>query len=175
MIIAYKYPKRYFIIVAAAVVSILFLIFVYPRLFKQPKFNDSYLFDENSQFEFSYSGIWRGCNVIIQPTKLSNPSSIDIIRGRLEGTFSPWIPSLRDILHEESYFHTLNFDECFAAINSEYPNTNIESLIFDGAQNAFLRVGGLTEFSVPLSHANTILIFAPLNGKQKIILLKGGN
>jgi hypothetical protein len=175
VVVTPRYSRIYLALAVTVVVSVLFLTLIYPRSFKSPDFNDFSFSGEMSKTEFEYSGFWSGCSVLVQSTEFSEPSSINSIGGILETRFSPWIPSLSGILHQEAYFHTLDFEECFEAVNSEYPNTNIEKIIFEGAPNTFLRVGGLTEFSVPLSHANTLLVFTPLDKQQKIVLLRGVN
>ncbi|WP_139267124.1 hypothetical protein [Celeribacter indicus] len=93
----------------------------------------------------------------------------------LESKFSPWISSLEGVFYQEAYFYTLNFDECYRAFDERYPSTDMIEQLFGGVPGTELRVGGITEFSKPLSHADTLIIFTTIDQQRKLILLRGGD
>lgn len=151
-------------------------IFIYPQPFKQPYLHQfSPRFLQSSDPEFSYVGLFQGCKIEIHPTEVGDPISLGALPSKLETRFSPWISSLDGILYPEAYFHTLKFNECYRATLKEYPGIDLRAIVFNGNAETMLRIGGITEYTVPLSHANTLLIFTRINGQHKFIILKGGN
>jgi hypothetical protein len=169
------YKRKPLIAVTLGGLIILFFVFVYPRPFKQPDlrhFSRAVL--QNSDLDFSYVGFWNGCEIEVHPTEITEASSFGLLPPELEARFSPWISSLDGILYQEAYFYTLDFNECYRAFVQEYQSIDLRSIVFNGASDTMLRVGGIAEYSVPLSHANTLLIFTLISGQQKLIILKGG-
>lgn len=172
----HRFTKLY-IALATLVGAFLFLFLaVYPRPFKQPKLSE-FLLDGpiSGELEFSHVGLWRGCELSMKSTDFTEASSINVIPAKLEGKFSPWLPSLKGVLYQEAYFHTLDFSECFEAFRDEFPKLDLEAMVFEGNSETLIRVGGVSKFSVPLSHANTLVIFTRIDEQNKVILLKGGD
>ncbi len=157
------------------VMILLFFIVFYPRPLKAPDFSNLLIPGmQKTQPEFSHAGLWSGCELSVYPTSATKVTSVNFLREDVEELFSPWLRSLERVLYEEAYFKTLKFEECFDALEKRYPDTDFEEDVHTGSENTFLRIGGLKEFSVPMSHADTLLIFSVVNDQPKIVLLRGG-
>lgn len=166
-------PKLLAALILVGLITI-FFVFIYPRPFKQPDLSQfSLWFLQNSDPDFSYIGFFHGCEIEVHPAGIRE-SSIEALPSKLESRFSPWIPSLDGILSQEAYFYTLDFNECYRAFQEKYQGIDLRSIVFNGDPETMLRVGGMTKYSVPLSHANTLLIFTLIDGQEKFIILKGG-
>lgn len=153
----------------------LFSVVIYPRPFKQTDLSDlSIPLSRVSEPEFSYVGFWHGCQIEVYPLEGDTVPPLGSLPSNLESKFSPWISSLEGVLHQEAYFYTLDFDECYVAFNEKYPGEDMKDQLFGSATETELRVGGITEFLEPLSHANSLIILTIINQREKLILLRGG-
>lgn len=153
-----------------------FLVAIYPRPFKRTDL--SYLSTpllQTSNPDFSYVGFWHGCQIEVHSYAGDTDPPLGSLPPDLESKFSPWISSLEGVFHQEAYFYTLNFDECYAAFNERYPGTDMSEKLFGDVPGTELRVGGITEFSEPFSHANSLIIFTTIDHQRKLILLRGGD
>ena len=169
--------KKYRIYLTLFVVLLAyFLVAIYPRPFKRADL--SYLSTpllQTSNPDFSYVGFWYGCQIEVHSHAGDTAPPLGSLTPNLESKFSPWISSLEGVFYQDAYFYTLNFDECYTALNERYPGTNMSEQLFGGVPGTELRVGGMAEFSEPLSHANSLIIFTTIDQQRKLILVRGGD
>ncbi|KZL22716.1 hypothetical protein PsAD37_03275 [Pseudovibrio sp. Ad37] len=169
------------VFVVCIIVMIIFIIFVYPRPFK--KSDLEYLRPDavNAQaLDFESTGLFGGCQIEVYSIakQFLNVKELATYTGsfssRLEPLFSPWVSALDEILLETSYYNTLNFDECTQSLQKHYIGLNWDEVISNPNELSLFRVGGMTRFSIPLSHADTIVVATIINNNSKLIILKGG-
>ncbi len=170
--------RRLFVVVC---VIVTFIIFVYPRPFKESELG--YLLPDKvdaQNLEFAATGLFRGCQIEVYSIEKQsfNVKELAVHLGSLgseiEPLFSQWLPELNGILLETSYYNTLDFDECTEALQESYKGLNWNELISNENGLSLFRIGGMTNFSIPLSHADTIIIATSINNDTKLIMLKGG-
>lgn len=156
---------------------ILFCLFIYPRPFKESDL--SYLFEKNQHpLLIEYSGLFSGCKLNVRRISKEQYDSFkitdDFISKRYRKRFSPWIVSIDDVLYGEAYFYVLSFKECNDAIEGAFPNIRIESILSGKEKNSLIKIGGMAEYSIPLSHANTLLFLVKTDNEYLLITIKGG-
>lgn len=130
------------------------------------------------RLEFSYAHPRNACDLEVYDLSQlggegNDPALLGEFSESVERTFSPWMPAIGEILYDEAYFHALNFDYCIDLINKEYGGGILQIPYEDAVPDTLVRIGGMTTYSTPLSHADSLIMLTQLGGMDKLILLRG--